>query len=339
MSGGVDSAVAAALLKKDGFNVQGAFLRLADTLNFKEGEEDASRIAQFLGIPFSVFDFRKEFQEKVIDYFLEELQKGVTPNPCVACNKEIKLGLLLEKALNLDNFYLATGHYVRRLVESEGGKETYKLLRAKDKDQSYFLWRLNQAQLKHLLFPLGNLTKPEIREISKNLGFSNLIRSESREICFVRDKLRDFLRKRLKPNPGKIVNTEGDVVGQHEGLYFYTIGQRKGIEIGGIQNPFYVLDKDLENNALIVTQNERDLYKEKIRVENVNWISGKVPKLPLEAEVKIRYRHEPVLAIITNDLELGSYNLDFKEGQRAITPGQSAVFYQKEELLGGGIIR
>ena len=339
MSGGVDSAVAAALLKKDGFNVQGAFLRLADTLNFKEGEEDASRIAQFLGIPFSVFDFRKEFQEKVIDYFLEELQKGVTPNPCVACNKEIKLGLLLEKALNLDNFYLATGHYVRRLVESEGGKETYKLLRAKDKDQSYFLWRLNQAQLKHLLFPLGNLTKPEIREISKNLGFSNLIRSESREICFVRDKLRDFLRKRLKPNPGKIVNTEGDVVGQHEGLYFYTIGQRKGIEIGGIQNPFYVLDKDLENNALIVTQNERDLYKEKIRVENVNWISGKVPELPLEAEVKIRYRHEPVLAIITNDLEFGSYDLDFKEGQRAITPGQSAVFYQKEELLGGGIIR
>ena len=341
MSGGVDSAVAAALLKKNGFNVRGVFLRLADTLNFKEGEEDAGKIAQILEIPFSVFDFRKEFKKKVIEYFLEELQKGVTPNPCVVCNEEIKLGLLLEKVLNSDSFYLATGHYVQRSVISDKGKETYKLLMAKDKDkdQSYFLWQLNQNKLRHLLFPLGNLTKPEVRGIAKKFGFFNLIRSESKEICFVRDKLRDFLKERLKPKPGKIVNTEGSVVGQHEGLYFYTIGQRKGIEIGGVQKPFYVSSKDLENNVLIVTQNEKDLYKEKLEIRNVNWILGKVPELPLEMEVKIRYRHKPVSAVITNGTELGSYNLDFKEEQKAVTPGQSAVFYKGEELLGGGIIR
>lgn len=336
MSGGVDSAVAAALLKKDGFDVRGIFLRLADTSNFKDGAEDAEKIAQALEIHFSVIDLRKEFQEEVINYFLEQLQKGVTPNPCVICNEKIKLGLLLQRALDLNSSYLATGHYVRRLVENNNEHEVYKLLKGKDenKDQSYFLWRLNQEKLKHLLFPLGNLTKPEVKKIAEDLNISDLIRSESNEICFVRDKLKDFLRKKLEAKPGKIIDNEGNMVGEHEGLHFYTIGQRKGIEIGGMKNPFYVLDKNLENNTLIVTQDEDDLHKDEIALDDINWISGEPPELPLQISVKIRYRHKPVIATINDN-----YIVSFEKRQRAITPGQSVVFYKGEELIGGGIIR
>ncbi len=329
MSGGVDSSVAAYLLKKEGNDVKGIFLRLADVPDFEESQEAAEKIADSLGIPFSVLDLRKEFEEEIIDCFLREIKRGVTPNPCIICNKKIKFGLLLDKVLE-ESDYLATGHYVQLKKEDD-----YKLFKGKDKtrDQSYFLWKLNQDQLKHLLFPVGGYEKREVQEIAKKVGIEEIKRPESREICFVQGKLKEFLKRSLGLEKGKIVDKKGNVLGEHGGLYLYTIGQRKGIDIGGLSSPFYVLDKDLRENNLIVTQDEEDLFKKKIQLEDINWISGKELELPMKIEAKIRYRHDSCPAKLKK-----GYLLEFDSPQRAITPGQSAVIYKGEELLGGGII-
>ena len=350
MSGGLDSSVAAALLKRAGpapeqarygvnFDVIGVFMRLYDLPNFKEGEKKARKVASVLKIPFLSFDLREEFKKKIIDYFLKEYKKGLTPNPCVVCNKEIKFGLLLEKAKNLGADFLATGHYARKQPTTYNLQPTtYKLLSAKDKekDQSYFLWQLNQKQLKHILFPVGNYTKKQVRELAKKfkLPVSNI--KESQEICFIKNtNINEFLKSRIKTNKGKIITTKGKVIGEHQGLYFYTIGQRKGIKLPG--GPFYVLDKDLKKNLLIVTKNEKDLYKKELICQNINWLSGKEPKLPLKVKAKIRYRHQPATATISR-LKHKVYSLRFARSQRAITPGQSVVFYKNNEVLGGGII-
>jgi len=349
MSGGVDSSVAAALLKRAGFDVTGVFMRLSDLPKFKEGEKRAEKVAKILGIPFLSLDLRKEFKKRVVDLFLKEYKKGFTPNPCVVCNKEIKFGILLEKALELGADYVATGHYARKQkIEYRKQKIEYRLLRGKDKekDQSYFLWMLNQDQLKRILFPVGNYTKSQVRQLAKKFKLPVLSIPESQEICFVQPAVEDFLTRYLKSKLGKIVDTQGKVVSEHQGLWFYTIGQRKRIGLAG--GPHYVLDKDLKKNNLIVTKKEKDLYKKELKVKEVHWISGKAPKLLLKVKAKIRYRHQPASATISKSSKSKVLNLKFDKSQRAITPGQSVVFYSPtevstkvgkgQELLGGGII-
>lgn len=330
MSGGVDSSVAVLLLKKAGFDIQGTFLKLADLPNFKEGERGAREIAKTLGIPFFVFDLRKEFKKEIIDYFLKEYQNGRTPNPCVICNEKIKLGILLKKALSLGFDFLATGHYVQ--------KKGNKLFKANDnkKDQSYFLWRLNQKQLKHLIFPLGDYTKTEVKKMAKKFRISGLIKDESQDICFIGDSTNDFLGKNIKSKPGPIIDDKGKAISRHQGLHFYTLGQRRGIKIGGTSKPLYVIGKNAKKNILVVSQDPKDLEKKELVCGKINWISGNKPKMPLRVKVKIRYRHKPALATIKPYGK--AIKVIFNRPQRAVTPGQSAVFYKGKELLGGGII-
>jgi tRNA-specific 2-thiouridylase len=351
MSGGLDSSVAAALLKRAGFDVIGIFMKFwmapGDKLRgwnnrccSPEAETRVRKVAKILKIPFYVYNFEKEFKKRIVDYFLDEHKKGITPNPCVVCNKEIKFGLLLKKALALNADFVATGHYTRkREVKNQGSKvKIYKLLRAKDrnKDQSYFLWKLNQKQLERILFPVGDYTRKEVEKMARKLKLPVLNIHKSVEICFIQTTVEDFLKKYLKSKPGKIVNRRGEIMGKHQGLHFYTIGQRKGLGISG--GPYYVLDKDFKKNILIVTKKENDLYKKELIVKDINWISGEEPKLPLKIKAKIRYRHKPTSAILTHHLKSKTYHLKFGKPQRAITPGQSAVFFKNQELLGGGII-
>jgi tRNA-specific 2-thiouridylase len=350
MSGGVDSSVAAVLLKRAGFDVVGVNMKLN---NFSStAEKRARKVAKILKIPFYVFNFKKEFKKRVIDSFLAEYQAGRTPNPCVVCNKEIKFGLLLEKSSALDTDFVATGHYVRKIQNPEF--KIPKLLKGKDKekDQSYFLWRLNQKQLKHILFPVGNYTKVEVRKLAKKFGLSVFDAPESQEVCFISERQRRnkvlaegkvfipdsiniFLRKYLKEKPGQIINKKGEVLGRHQGLWFYTIGQRKGIGLAG--GPYFVSGKNLKKNFLIVTKNEKDLLKKELAVKNVNWLSGREPKLPIKIKTKIRYRHIPAAAKLYK-IRDSKYGIRFNKSQRAVTPGQSVVFYNGQELLGGGII-
>ena len=397
MSGGLDSSVAAALLKRAGFAVIGVFMKLADLPRFREAEKRAKKVAKILGIPFLSLDLRKEFKKKIIDSFLDGYKKGLTPNPCVVCNKEIKFGLLSEKALKLDADFVATGHYarIRKFVNSQ--QIRYSLMTAKDKnkDQSYFLWMLNQKQLKRTLFPIGDYTRKEVENLARKFKLPVLKAKKSVEICFVKttinphtkDKqlknygkfplnfgvgVNDFLTRYLKQKPGPVVEQVhygvNQIIGKHNGLWFYTIGQRKGIGLPG--GPYYVLDKDLKTtthpppsrpkggplNLLIVTKNEKDLLKKELICKNVNWISGKEPKLPLKIKAKIRYRHLASPATIYHPegkpsasygaglksniyhLKSNIYHLNFEMPQRAITPGQSVVFFKGQELLGGGII-
>ncbi len=348
MSGGVDSSVAAAILKKEGFEVIGAFMNLWQENKEKsfETKERVREVAKILDIPFCVFDLEKEFKEKIVNYFLEGYKKGITPNPCVLCNKEIKFGLFEEKAFTLGADFVATGHYakIRKFINSK--QIRYSLISSKDKnkDQSYFLWMLNQEQLKRVLFPVGSYTKQEVKELAKKFKLPVLNIPESEEICFIQGALKaenslssinDFLKRYLKPKPGKIIDSKGNVLGKHEGLCFYTIGQRRGIKLP--QGPFFVLNKDPKRNLLIVTKKEKDLYKNELVAENINWISGKKPKLPFKAKAKIRYRHEAAEATIKN-FQKGKIKVNFKTPQRAVTPGQSVVFYNGEEVLGGGTI-
>jgi len=345
MSGGLDSSVAAVLLKKANFDLVGVFMRfwMDPEKNSLEAEIRARKVAEILNIPFYVFNFEKEFKKKIVNYFLDGYRKGITPNPCVICNKEIKFGLLLKKALTLGVDYLATGHYVRLFPFSNfpSYNVKWKILKSKDKikDQSYFLWMLNQKQLKYILFPIGNYLKAQVRKLAQKFNLPVLDIPESMEICFIKKTLNDFLSCYLKTKPGPILTTEGKKIGQHRGLPFYTIGQRKGIELSA--GPFYVVDKDLNHNILIVTSflNDKSLYQKSLIAENVNWISGKEPKLPFKIKAQIRYGHKASFATIIKKTKDKKIELVFAKPQRAITPGQSVVFYKGEELLGGGIIR
>jgi len=321
MSGGLDSSVAAALLKEAGFNVIGAFMKFWSEPGFNgligkqnkccspEAQKRARLAADVLGIPFYVFNFEKEFKKKVVDYFLNEIRKGLTPNPCVICNKEIKFGLFLKKALSLGADFIATGHYARtnrdwKNLKKYSGGEKFKLLMAKDKtkDQSYFLWQLNQKQLKYILFPIGDYTKNQVKKMAKKFKLPIIEGSESQEICFIRTTLNDFLKEHLKLKKGKIVDVQGKILGWHQGLPFYTIGQRKGIGLPG--GPYYVLGKNLKKNLLVVTRNKKDLYKKELVARNVNWVLGKIPKLPIKVKAKIRYRHNSAIAEISREKKI-----------------------------------
>jgi tRNA-specific 2-thiouridylase len=371
MSGGVDSSVAAALLKKQGYDVIGVFMHFwADggaghekvgeniRMNIRmhsnknsnvccslEAYNDAKRVAQKLDIPLYTLNFDRPFKEAVVDYFLAEYQAGRTPNPCVACNKFIKFGLLLERAKKYGADYIATGHYVRTRKHTNIGRTNTNtrivLLKAKDehKDQSYFLYNLTQKKLAHLIFPIGDYTKDEVRTMAKKMGLPVHAKKDSQEVCFVNNDLKSFLDRWLKIRGGEVRDIKNKkILGRHEGLVFYTIGQRRGIGIGA-SKPYYVAKLDTRKNILWVTDNPEDkaLYKKDLVAKQVSFVSGE-PVLPLKVEVKIRSTAPFVAAVVSHKAGQNRYKVIFKKPERAVTPGQSVVFYRGEEVIGGGII-
>ncbi|KKS15892.1 MAG: tRNA-specific 2-thiouridylase MnmA [Parcubacteria group bacterium GW2011_GWB1_41_6] len=356
MSGGVDSSVAALLLKQKGYDVVGVFIKGWTPEGFvcpwREDKNDAVKVAAVLNIPFAVWDFSQEYKKQVADYMLAEYQAGRTPNPDVMCNKKIKFGIFLERALKEGADYIATGHYVKKKeVRPPRGGCTSKLLVAKDKnkDQSYFLWTLTQEQLKYCLFPIGDYLKSEVRQIAKKAGLPTAEKKESQGVCFVgKLDFADFLRKYIPKKEGVIKNIRGEVVGRHDGVHFYTIGQRRGLEIGGLKKPLYVAQKDFKNNVLIAAhKNDPGLYKKEILAGNINWIpeggatsrGGRISlKSSLKLKVRIRYRQllQECRVYAKNK---GEVKVIFQKPQWAVAQGQSVVFYKGKEMLGGGVIR
>ncbi len=344
MSGGVDSSVAASLLKEKGYDITGVFLRFWQDKNqenkasSKQALKEAKSVAKQIGIELLVFDWQDEFKKQVVDYFLKSYQKGDTPNPCVVCNKTIKLGGLIKEANNLGFDYLASGHYLKKLQS----KDEVKVYRAKDKtkDQSYFLYTLSHSQLEKLIFPLANFKKSEVRQLARKYKLSVATKSESQDICFLNGPHNNFLKKHLDLRPGDIkLVGENKVIGRHGGLPLYTIGQRRGIDIGG-SGPYYVYKLDYRNNILWVVNvwDDESLYKKEFGVKNVNWTTKQKPKLPFICSVVIRYGHLPINCVVKADTKKNSFKVILKKKTRAITPGQSAVFYINKRLIGGGII-
>lgn len=354
MSGGVDSSVAVALLQKKGFQVGGVFMKFwsekAVVQSNSRAEQKAKQVADILKIPFFVIDCKKEFKKQVVDYFIQEYQRGGTPNPCVVCNKKIKFKVLFEKALALKYDYIATGHYA--CLRQEIPKQPYgesplatakfqipkiKLLRGKDKtkDQSYFLWQLNQKELSKLLFPLGNYTKIEVKKLAKKFQLPVSDIAESQGVCFIKNTNSDFLTKYLKLKPGIIVNQNKEIIGEHQGLILYTIGQRKRIDLPG--GPYYVVKKNLKKNLLIVSKELKDLKRKEFFIKKVNWLDSKKPNMPLKIKAQIRYGHLAKSAVVQPEANY-RYKIIFTTPQRAITPGQSIVFYKGQQVLGGGVI-
>ncbi len=342
MSGGVDSSVTAALLLEKGYEVIGVMMRLWAPGNGENrccppvAVELARRVAEILGIPFYVLDFTEPFFEKVVLPFIHGYASGITPNPCLACNKLIKFDLLLRKAMALEADYLATGHYAR-IVKTDG---QYRLLKGIDpaKDQSYVLYMLTQEQLARLLFPLGDLTKEKVREIARKLGLPTACRDESQELCFIPGKdYREFLRLYIPDalRPGPIYDTKGRLLGVHRGLPLYTIGQRTGLGIP-YGKRLYVIGKDPERNALIVGTADEQGRRE-IMAGEVNFISGYFPQEPIEVKARIRYRAPEQEATIY-PMGQGKVKVTFKNPVAGAAPGQAVVFYKEDEVLGGGII-
>ncbi|MEI6831130.1 MAG: tRNA 2-thiouridine(34) synthase MnmA [Candidatus Omnitrophota bacterium] len=342
MSGGVDSSVAAALLKAQGYEVIGVTMcfNLAEAKTGKPsccgliGIEDARIVAGKLGIKHYVLNLDKDFKREVIQDFYQEYISGRTPNPCVRCNQFIKFNILLKKAINLGARFLATGHYAR-IVKY---RQNYLLKKAKDlkKDQSYFLYRLNQWQLKHILFPLGNFTKPKVRNIARDLGLNVAEKKDSQEICFSPDGDYGALIKSrglADIKPGNLVDKDGFILGVHKGIPFYTIGQRQGLGLAK-GYPLYVTQINAKNNRITVGKRE-DACKKEFLVKKVNFLEKPIKK-KVEIKVRIRYNHKESLALVS-PLN-GKLKVSFKKAQFAITPGQSAVFYDKDTVLGGGII-
>lgn len=349
MSGGVDSSVAAALLKKQGFDAVGVFMRCVNLDGCADKDaEDARRVAEHLGIPFYVFDFENEYRREVVDYMIEGYRKGVTPNPDVMCNKEIKFGLFLENALALGADGIATGHYVR--LAKSAGKPILKAARDRKKDQSYFLWTLTPEVLKHCCFPVGDYTKPEVRRMAKRFGLPTAEKKDSQGICFLgKVPLRDFLRAHIPERTGTILATDGTKVGEHRGAWFYTVGQR---HIGAVNRrtgageskPLYVVEKNVKSNTLIVAKGDDDpaLRRKEIKLTGVNLIGSRHSDIlknvgMLSVMARVRYRQP--LAEATLSRTRRGYALAFRTPQKFIAAGQSAVFYSaRGEVLGGGVI-
>ncbi|MEK7085118.1 MAG: tRNA 2-thiouridine(34) synthase MnmA [Patescibacteria group bacterium] len=335
MSGGVDSSVAALLLKEQGYDVVGAHMICWEGCDNAKDRHDARRVAARLGIPFKVFDFRKEYREKVFDYMIREYAAGRTPNPDAMCNREIKFGIFLERSLAEGADFVATGHYAR--LRRADADHRFRLLEAKDKtkDQSYFLWTLTQGQLRYCLFPIGDYLKSEVREIARAHGLVTADKKDSQGLCFVgKVNFQDFLRAHIPAKAGEVVSADGRVIGAHGGAEFFTPGQRHGIKIGGGE-PYYVAAKDIEKNR-VVAANGRDqvLYKKEIIVSDVNLVAD----LPERCEVRIRYR-QPKQSVSIYQLSTINYKLVFGVPQRGVAPGQSAVFYDGDQMLGGGVIQ
>jgi tRNA-specific 2-thiouridylase len=348
MSGGVDSSVAALLLKEQGYEVIGIFMKnWDDTDEFgvctaEEDAEDVRRVCSVIGIPCYTVNFEKQYYDKVFSYFLDEYRRGRTPNPDVMCNREIKFGEFLQKAVELGADYIATGHYAR--VESRDG--LYRLLRGVDtnKDQTYFLNALNQYQLSKAMFPIGHLPKPKVRELAEAAGLPTAKKKDSTGVCFIGERnFKTFLGEYLPAQPGDMRSLDGEVKGRHDGLMYYTLGQRQGLGIGGSGTgsgePWFVAGKDLQKNVLYVVQGEQhpSLYSSSLLATSVNWIHGKPPIDGAKLAAKFRYRQpdQGVTVYIRDD---DTCEVVFDRAQKAVTPGQSVVFYDGEECLGGGII-
>ncbi len=348
LSGGVDSAVAASLLLAQGYQVEALFMK-----NWDEDDDedycaaqqdlaDARAVAECLNVRLRTISFSSEYWDRVFEHFLAEYRAGRTPNPDVLCNQEIKFKAFLDYALHLGADWIATGHYAR--VEGTGKQRRLCKGRDNNKDQSYFLYRLSQRALNYSLFPLGELSKPEVRAIAAQRGFPNFAKKDSTGICFIGErKFKNFLARYLPAQPGEIVTVEGQLIGQHEGLMFHTIGQRQGLGIGGIRDssgePWYVVDKDVAHNRLIVAQgkNHPALFRTSLQASDLHWISGAPPSIPVHCQARIRYRQADQLCSIVT-LNSGCAEVSFAGPQRAVTPGQAVVFYEGDECLGGGTI-
>ena len=349
MSGGVDSSVSAYLLQQQGYQVEGLFMK-----NWEEDDSDeycsaatdladAQAVCDKLGIKLHTVNFAAEYWDNVFELFLAEYKAGRTPNPDILCNKEIKFKAFLEFAAeDLGANYIATGHYVRR--DDSTGQA--RLLRGLDnnKDQSYFLYTLSHEQVAQSLFPVGDLEKPQVRAIAEQLGLATAKKKDSTGICFIGErKFREFLARYLPAQPGAIETVDGKVIGEHQGLMYHTLGQRKGLRIGGLkdgdENPWYVVDKDVERNVLVVAQghNHPRLYSDGLIAKQLHWVDRKERTKPFDCVVKTRYRQQDIPCHV-EPLDNDTIKVTFTSPQAAVTPGQSAVFYLGEECLGGGII-
>ncbi len=348
LSGGVDSSVTALLLKQQGYEVEGLFMK-----NWEEqmpgGEcmweadvEDAMHVCELLEIPINTIDLANDYWEKVFSNFLEEYKNGRTPNPDVLCNQEIKFSAFLDHATDMGARKIATGHYAR-ITQVDDHFQLRKGLDG-NKDQSYFLCRLNQEQLRLSLFPIGELEKHEVRKLAKKAGFLTHDKKDSTGICFVGERpFREFLSRYLPEQVGEIHNSDGVVIGQHNGVFYYTLGQRQGLGIGGVQgtidSPWYIYKKDIDNNILYAVQGHDHplLFSQQLTATDVNWIQGTAPETPYECAAKTRYRQADqkcTIDLIDDD----NCSVSFTEPQRAVTPGQFVVFYDGNVCLGGGII-
>jgi tRNA-specific 2-thiouridylase len=349
LSGGVDSAVAAALLLDQGYRVDALFMK-----NWDEDDEpgycpaeqdlaDARAVANLLGVTLHTVSFSGQYWNRVFAYFLAEYQAGRTPNPDILCNQEIKFKAFLDYALELGADAIATGHYAR--VAGEPNRR--RLLKGRDhnKDQSYFLYRLDQRALNHSLFPVGDLEKSQVREIAAQRGLPNSAKKDSTGICFIGErKFRDFLARYLPARPGDIVSIDGELLGRHQGLMFHTIGQRQGLGIGGLKDasgePWYVVDKQIATNRLVVAQGKQHpaLFRSVLQAGDLHWISGQPPPTPCACQARIRYR-QAVQSCTLLTLEADTARVEFDAPQRAVTPGQAVVFYSGDDCLGGGTIQ
>src|SRR3989338_4413676 len=351
MSGGVDSSASAVLLLEQGYEVIGAFMKnwsgtacedgSFTECGWKDERRDAMRVAGQLGIPFDTFDFEEDYRRDVVENLFRETAAGRTPNPDVLCNKFVKFDLFVREADRLACDFVATGHYARI--------ENGQMLAGTDpnKDQTYFLWAINPAIVPRILFPVGGMRKSDVREKARQVGLPTAEKKDSTGMCFVGEvDMRAFLRARLPDEPGKIVTTEGKVIGDHPGVHLFTIGQRHGIDVGGAGLPYYVVEKRPATRELIVaSQSHPSLYRDTLEGIQANWFSGSPPfqggvrggRLPLKCQARIRYR-QPLEACTIESVEDEQVAVRFDRPQRAVTPGQSIVFYEREEMLGGAII-
>ena len=347
MSGGVDSSVAALLLLQQGYQVEGLFMKNwdeddgSDYCTAKDDLADAQAVSDKLGITLHTANFAAEYWDNVFEHFLEEYKAGRTPNPDILCNREIKFKAFLEYALLLGADFIATGHYARKQDHGDSAK----LMKGLDdnKDQSYFLHAVGGKEIARTLFPVGELKKPLVRELAQQHDLITHNKKDSTGICFIGERrFKDFLQQYLPAQPGVIEDVYGKVMGQHTGLMYHTIGQRQGLGIGGIkgagEQPWYVVDKDLTRNVLIIAQGKSHprLFKRALRMSHIHWIDGGEPALPYRCLAKVRYRQEDQACLL--ERTASGYKVVFDELQRAVTPGQSAVFYQGDCCLGGGII-
>ena len=378
LSGGVDSSVAAYILKNKGYNVIGLFMRnwndesviIDDDCPWIEDSNDALQVAEILGIPFQVIDFSKEYKERIVDYMFSEYKNGRTPNPDILCNREIKFDLFLKKAIEIGADFVATGHYCRKEEVIINGNKIQRLLAGKDttKDQSYFLCQINQFQLSKTLFPIGDMQKKEVRKLAKEIGLNTAEKKDSQGLCFIgKVKLPIFLQQFLKPKTGRVIKIDsnnsmyhkeiitnkfesfkytssmGKVIGEHNGAHYYTIGQRKGLNIGGFPLPLFIIGTDVKENIIYVGQGENHpgLYRNGLTVnkENIHWIREDLKidmDTPTVYDSRIRYRQKLTpCSIISNEFGLKVF---FKEIQRGISPGQFISWYKNDELIGSGII-
>jgi tRNA-specific 2-thiouridylase len=323
VSGGVDSSVTLFLLKKMGYLPIGVFIKFSELSSSEKAEE----VCNFLKVPFHIIDVQEEFKKKVISAFLDDYEKGITPNPCVVCNREVKFKTLFENLSKFGGHYVATGHYVRIKEKENAGFEILKGVDSR-KDQSYFLWDIKKEWLGQIIFPLGHFEKKDVRKIALKNNLPTAKQKESQEVCFIDGDISSFLGKYLKATPGNIVEGDRTLIGQHKGLFNYTIGQRKRIGLSG--GPYYVLSKNIKKNELVVTKDKKDLFSKELFFKDANFF--KKISFPFEAEVKIRYNTKQVEGVVYED------KVVFTSPQKSVTAGQSVVFYKKDKLLGGAVI-